>query len=71
MQRAYKELLKSDDFKRDMQLINIISELICCNNLKHDKKLIKKITLLTSMISDHTADDTDVVNYNTWLKSKI
>ena len=69
--RIYKEVLSNEDFSRDMQLIEIISKLIYCNNLKQDKKLLAKINTLVAEISDDTADDVDVINYNIWLKSKL
>ena len=69
--RIYKEVLSNDDFSRDTQLIEIISKLIYCNNLKQNKKLLAKINTLVAKISDDTADDVDVINYNIWLKSKL
>ena len=69
--RIYKEVLSNEDFSRDTQLIEIISKLIYCNNLKQDKKLLAKINTLVAEISDDTADDVDVINYNIWLKSKL
>ena len=67
----YKEVLSDEDFRRDAQLIDIISKLIYCNNLQQDKKLMSKINSLITEISDDTADDLDVINYNIWLKSKL
>lgn len=69
--RIYKEILSKNDFSRDLQLIEIISQLIYCNNLQQDKKLLAKINTLVMEISDNTADDVDVINYNLWLKSKL
>ena len=69
--RIYKEILSNEDFSRDKQLIEIISKLIYCNNLQQDKKLLEKINILTSKIDDDMADDIDVINYNTWLSSKL
>ncbi|MBR73979.1 MAG: hypothetical protein CL872_03455 [Dehalococcoidaceae bacterium] len=71
IQRVYKEILENEDFKRDIQLIEIISKLIYCNNLQQDKKLLAKINTLIAAIDDDTADDVDVINYNLWLKSKL
>lgn len=71
IQRVYKEILANDDFKRDIELIEIISKLIYCNNLQQDKKLLAKINTLIAAIDDDTADDVDVINYNLWLKSKL
>ena len=69
--RIYKEVLSNEDFSRDTQLIEIISKLLYCNNLQQDKKLLAQINNLVAEISDDTADDVDVINYNIWLKSKL
>ena len=71
LRRTYKETLSLDEFFRDLSVINIISELMYCNNLNQDKKLLEKIDGLISIIDDNTADDVDVINYNLWLKSKL
>ena len=71
IRRIYKEILSNEDFSRDKQLIEIISKLIYCNNLQQDKKLLGKINILISKIDDDMADDVDVINYNTWLSSKL
>tara|TARA_E500000331_G_scaffold358490_1_gene425800 strand:- start:565 stop:2019 length:1455 start_codon:yes stop_codon:yes gene_type:complete len=71
IKRVYKEILENDDFKRDVDLIEIISKLIYCNNLQQDKNLLTKVQTLITAIDDDAADDTDVINYNLWLKSKL
>ncbi len=71
IQRVYKEILESNDFKRDIELIEIISKLIYCNNLQQDKNLLTQVKTLATAIDDNTADDVDVINYNLWLKSKL
>ena len=71
IRRIYKGVLSDEDFRRDAQLIEIISKLLYCNNLQQDKKLLAKINTLVTEISDDTADDVDVINYNIWLKSKL
>ena len=71
IKKSYTNLLKDDNFNRDKQLIEIIDSLIYCNNLTTDKKLLKKITTLSVIITDEQADDIDVINYNVWLKNLI
>ena len=71
IKKTFKALLKDENFKRDKQLIDIIDLLIYCNNLRQDKKLVKKITELSTIIDDEQADDIDVINYNVWLKSLL
>ena len=71
IKKSYYNLLKDDDFKRDKQLIEIIDSLIYYNNLTTDKKLLKKITSLSVVITDGKADDIDIINYNIWLRNLI
>lgn len=71
IKKTFKALLKDENFKRDKQLIDIIDLLIYCNNLSQDKKLVKKITELSTIIDNEQADDIDVINYNVWLKSLL
>jgi len=71
IKKSYNNLLKDANFNRDKQLIEIIDSLIYCNNLTTDKKLLKKITNLSIIISDEQADDIDVINYNVWIKNLI
>jgi len=71
IKKSYNNLLKDANFNRDKQLIEIIDSLIYCNSLTTDKKLLKKITTLSVIITDEQADDIDVINYNVWLNNLI
>jgi len=71
IKKSYNNLLKDANFNRDKQLIEIIDSLIYCNSLTTDKKLLKKITTLSGIITDEQADDIDVINYNVWLNNLI
>ena len=55
--------------KRDSMIIEILSDLIFCNNLYADKKLQNKIKSLINKISDDESDDQDIISYNYWLKN--
>ena len=55
--------------KRDSKLIEILSDLIFCNNIYADKKLQNKIKSLINKISDDESDDQDIISYNYWLKN--
>ena len=55
--------------KRDSMLIEILSDLIFCNNIYTDKKLQNKIKSLINKISDDESDDQDIISYNYWLKN--
>jgi len=71
IRKSYNNLLKDANFNRDKLLIEIVDSLIYCNNLTADKKLLKKITNLSVIITDEQADDIDVINYNLWIKNII
>lgn len=69
--KEYQELLQKPEFEREVLLIDVISKMIYCNNIKHDNALLTKANQLINTISDDDADDADVINYNLWLKSKM
>tara|TARA_B100000767_G_C19765639_1_gene537357 strand:+ start:946 stop:2421 length:1476 start_codon:yes stop_codon:yes gene_type:complete len=71
IKKLFKDLIKDANFKRDKQLIEIINLLTYCNNISADKKLLKKITLLSKSIDDDAANDLDIINYNIWLNNLI
>lgn len=68
IKRDYPQLLKENE--RERTLIHIIEELMYCNNLQQDVALLEKIDLFTAQLTDEESDDTDIINYNLWLKSK-
>lgn len=69
--KTYKEQLDLDEFQRDALIIQIISSLIFCNNLSQDKILTKKINQFIALEKDTIAADSDVINYNSWLRGKL
>ena len=69
--KKYSEILDSEGLARDKELITIISKLLYCNNLNQDKELKERIKSLSKVINDEQSDDTDVINYNVWLKSLL
>ena len=54
---------------RDKKTIELINDLMYCNNIYVDKKINNKIENLTSMVSDKESEDQDIISYNYWLKS--
>ena len=68
IKRKYKKHIKET---REKEIIEIIKNLIYCNNIKTDKKLIRRIKKLTNKMSSEEAQNTDVINYNSWLNKKI
>lgn len=69
--KKYSEILVSEGLARDKELITIISKLLYCNNINLDKQVKEKIKSLSKVITDDQSDDTDVINYNVWLKSLL
>lgn len=68
IEKDYPEFLKENN--RERELIHIIERLMYCNNLQQDSKLLDKIALFITRLTDEKSDDTDIINYNLWLKSK-
>ena len=71
IQKEYAVLLAKSQFKREMLLIDIVSELIYTPSIKSEYQLLAKIKELIDSMSADDADDADVINYHTWAKSKI
>ena len=69
--KKYSEILDSEGLARDKELITIISKLLYCNNINLDKEVKERIKSLSRVITDEQSDDTDVINYNVWLKSLL
>lgn len=68
IKKNYPKLLQENE--RERSLIHIIERLMFCNNLKQDSELLQAIELFIKQLSDKESDDTDIINYNLWLKSK-
>lgn len=71
IKKDYKELFAKEQFKREVLLMDIISELVYTPSIKSNQKLSKKITQLIDSKTADDADDADVINYHTWAKSKL
>ncbi len=69
IKRIYKKTINKN--KREQEIIEIIKKMIYCNNIKTDKDLFYSIKKLVSRISSKEAENTDVINYNDWLESKL
>jgi tetratricopeptide (TPR) repeat protein len=69
--KKHSEILDSEGLARDKELITIISKLLYCNNINLDKEVKERIKSLSRVITDEQSDDTDVINYNVWLKSLL
>ena len=69
--KKHSEILDSEGLARDKELITIISKLLYCNNINLDKEVKERIKSLSKVINDEQSDDTDVINYNVWLKSLL
>ncbi|MBC8464212.1 MAG: hypothetical protein H8D62_00885 [Bacteroidetes bacterium] len=69
IQKNYPKFLEENE--RESLLIKIIKRLIYCNNLQQDQALLEDIKQFLTQLTNEAADDTDVINYNLWLKTKI
>tara|TARA_B100000902_G_scaffold136547_1_gene134786 strand:+ start:1297 stop:2748 length:1452 start_codon:yes stop_codon:yes gene_type:complete len=69
IKRVYRSQLKSQI--RDAKILSIIHKLIFCHNIYTDIKLNKEIKNLLKETSDESASNTDIINYNEWLRNII
>lgn len=68
LKSEYKKLMKKEEHKRDAELLVIIGKLIQTALPKSDKKLLKKMKIF---VREHALEDTEIINYNHWLSSKM
>jgi tetratricopeptide (TPR) repeat protein len=71
IKKEFKTILLQDEFKRELLLINIVEKLIITNNISQNKVFKKEIDTLLNSTTSRQAGETDVINYNKWLMSKI
>ena len=69
--KKFEDLLSKKEFEREVLLVDILSDLVYNDNIKNTPYLLQKSELLISKLSDDEAEDTDVINYNHWIKSKL
>ena len=67
VRKNYKKILKEN--KRDEKILQILQELIYCNNIRSNKKIKDKIKTIQSISTDDSAENLDIINYNEWLAS--
>ena len=67
--KTHKDIINNN--LREKEILEIIKELIYCNNIKTDKTLITRIKKLLALTSSENAQNIDLINYNEWLSRKI
>ena len=65
VRKEYKKNLKKN--KRDEKILQILQELIYCNNIRSNKKIKEKIKEIQSMSLDSSVHHLDIIDYNEWL----
>ncbi|TSA49291.1 MAG: hypothetical protein D4R43_04115 [Sphingobacteriales bacterium] len=68
--KDFKNLLTESPFKKESEMLNLLSVMMHSASVMKDKKLEQQIN---QFIKTHqkTSDDTDVIKYIPWLKSKV
>lgn len=69
VKKHFKEMLLKPEQEREKELLSILNRMIAVPELTRDKKLLSRIQKFSS--SKIILDDTEVINYNAWLNSKI
>ena len=61
----YKSILSDKEFKRDNEVIDLISRLI------YDKEIDGDVKRILTYLSDDDSRDLDIISYNDWMKELI
>jgi len=69
VKKHFKQILSKPEQEREKELLSILNKMISVPELSKDKKLLSRIQQFSS--SKIVLDDTEVINYNAWLKGKI
>lgn len=67
LKKDFKQLLKTKEHQRESTLVSIIEQMTVVDSIKRNKKLLEKVKLF---VKKGTLNDTEIINYNNWLRSK-
>lgn len=70
IKREYKELIKQEEYSRQQLMLEIVNKLIVTPNPSAEKTLVKKAEKLLSM-DDKESTDSDLLNYNWWIRKRF
>lgn len=71
IKKEYLILLRKEEYVRQKQMIVVIEKMVKSEGVKKDKQLLKEINVLLETVMLNSSSDTDIINYNDWLKMKI
>ena len=69
IKKDFSGLLKTSDYKTDVQLLSLLGKMIYSNNIFSDKKLLVGIKEIVN--DKNNSSGTNVINYHTWLEEKF
>lgn len=69
--KDFKDILNTDENKRERELLKIISELIYTNSIRSNKKLLALIETFTNEKEASNRLYSEMINYNAWLTKKL
>ena len=49
----------------------MIPKMMIAHNIKQDQEIVSLTNQMIEMFDDAAATESDLINYNTWLKSKL
>ncbi|MGL4599281.1 MAG: hypothetical protein ACRCYO_17295 [Bacteroidia bacterium] len=71
VKKEFSDLFRSRDFKRQQELVGILSTMINTPSVRRDKPLTKRIQKMLDSAGSKEAAENDIINYNNWLQQKI
>jgi predicted GTPase len=71
VKKEFSDLFRQRDFKRQHELIAILSTMMNTPSVRRDKPLMKRIQKMLETQGSKEAAENDIINYNNWLGAKI
>jgi hypothetical protein len=71
LKKDYSELLHKEENSREKELIEIILLLMVTQEIEKNKVLLSRIKKFVHKTDEVGVDDTEMINYNNWLKGKL
>ena len=71
LRKQYSALLRDVSYFRQREMLDVLKKMMYSQNFTTDKALLKQIKGLTTSMETEEAGDSDILNYNSWLKSKV
>ena len=71
LRRSFDALLKESAYQRQKDMMALLEKMIFVSPHEQESLLKQEMHLLASSLPDHDAENSDILSYNEWLRSKL